>query len=160
MYKFVLGTVASLSVLVGASAAENPKAPAAQALDGAWTVVSYEKDGQRQADATEMTVKADAGTITFSGRDGKPALTLKVAFGPNGAIQVTEGTGSTSASTDAPAQARAGVYVLTQDYLAVSVNNDTVRSGAAVNQGTDGSNAKSRCSIVLKREGTRPASDK
>lgn len=91
MYRYLLGTTTALAALMGPAAAEDA-AKGARALDGAWTVVCFEKNGQPDADAKGMTVQADAGTITCTGRDGKPAMTLRVAFGPNGTVQVTNGT--------------------------------------------------------------------
>ncbi|MDB5306614.1 MAG: hypothetical protein JWO38_816 [Gemmataceae bacterium] len=156
MNNYLLGTAVALSALVGSAAAEDAKGSGAKSLDGAWTVVCFEKNGQPQADAKGMTVKADAGTITCSGRDGKPALTLKVAFGPNGTVQVTEGAGDTST----PGAARSGVYVLTQGYLAISVNDDAVVAGADPKAAADGQPAKSRCSVILRREGVPPGGEK
>ncbi len=159
MFKFTLGTAVASLALVGAVAAENNPAPTAKTLDGAWTVVSYEKDGKAQADAAGMVVKAEAGTITCSGRDGKAALTLRVVLGPNGTVQVTEiGGESAAASAPAPA-ARAGVYVLTRDFLAISVNEEaagTTPRPVAV----DGQGGKARCSVILRREGARVGSEK
>lgn len=120
MFKFAIGTAVACLVLVTADAADN-KAPTAKTLDGAWTVVCYEKDGQPQAEAVGMTVKAEAGTITCSGKDGKAAMTLKVVLGANGTVQVTEMGADATSPVSA---ARAGVYVLTQDLLAISINEE------------------------------------
>jgi hypothetical protein len=148
MFKFVLGiAVACLALVMSAASAEDNKAPTGKSLDGAWTVVSYEKEGHPQAEARGMTVKAEAGTITCSGKDGKAALTLKLVFGPNGTLQVTE----VSADTAAPATAaRAGVYVLTQDFLAISVNEEIAADPKPVS--VDGQGGKARCNVILKRE--------
>jgi hypothetical protein len=156
MYRYLLGTAVACCALVGMAAAEDVKGTTAKSLDGAWTVVSYEKNGQPQAEAKGMTVKADAGTITCSGRDGKPAMTLKVAFGPNGTVQVTEAAGDSSA----PTSARGGVYVLTQEYLAISVNDDAAPAGADPKPVAGGPQARARCSVILKREGVRPGVEK
>lgn len=157
MYKFALGTAAvGLALVTLAAAGGGPKGTAGKSLDGAWSVVCYEKDGQPQADAMGMTVKADAGTFTCSGRDGKAAMTLKVTFGASGTVQVTEGTGDTSAQAS---PARSGVYVLTRDYVAISLNADPDAGGES-RTAADGQPAQSRCSIILKREGARPDGDK
>ncbi|HEX4613699.1 MAG TPA: hypothetical protein VH092_36290 [Urbifossiella sp.] len=153
MYKFALGTAAACLAVVTTAAAENNPAPTAKTLDGTWTVVCYEKGGVPQADARGMTVKAEAGTITCSGKDGKTAMTLRVAFGPNGTAQVTEAGGDTAAP--APA-ARAGVYVLTRDYLAVSVNQD---GAGASPQPPAGQGGKARCSVILRREGAKTGAE-
>lgn len=154
MYNFVLGTAVACFALLAPVFAEDkvpaPQGPDAKCLDGAWTVVCYEKGGEAQAEAKGMTVKAEAGTIICSVKDGKPAMTLKVVLGPNGTIQVTE----VSADTAAPAPAaRAGVYVLTADFLAVRLNTETPPAGAD-KAAIDAAN-KSRCAIILKREGAK-----
>lgn len=147
MFKFALGTAVACLALATAIAAEDNKAPTAKTLDGAWTVVCYEKDGQPQDEAKGLTVKADAGTITCTGKDGKPAMTLKVVFGPNGTVQVTEAGADASAPA---AAARAGVYVLTQDLLAISVNEE---AGADPKPAVAGQGGRSRCNVILKRDG-------
>jgi hypothetical protein len=151
MYNFMLGTVVACFMLVAPVVAEDNKAPTSKTLDGSWTVVCYEKDGQPQPDAKGMTVKADAGTITCSGKDGKPAMTLKIVFGPNGTVQVTEA----GADTLAPAPAaRAGVYVLTRDVLAISINEEA--AGADPKPvAVEGQGGKARCNVILKREGAK-----
>ena len=150
MYNFVLGTVVACLALVTTAAAEDAKGPDVKSLDGAWTVVCYEKGGEAQAEAKGMAVKAEAGTITCSGKDGKAAVTMKVVFGPNGTVQVTE-VGADTAAPAAPT--RAGVFVLTTDFLAISLNTEAVPAGA--DKATIDAANKSRCSIVLKRDGAK-----
>jgi hypothetical protein len=54
-------------------------------------------------------------------------------------------------NSDAPATpARAGVYVLTNEFLAISLNTESVPEGAD-KATTDAAN-KTRCSILLKRD--------
>ena len=109
----------------------------AASLDGSWTVLNLEKNGQAVAEAKNMTVKAKDGTFTCSAKDGKPAMSLKAEFTNTGHLtaQATEGENST-------AVAKAGVFVLTGDYLAICLHDAT---------GTD---AKTKCTILLKREGS------
>ena len=150
MYNFMLASAAAAFALVApAFAGDAAKGPDAKCLNGAWTVVCYEKRGEAQPDAKGMVVKADGGTIICSGKDGKPTMTLKVAFGQNNTVQVTE----VAADTSAPAAAaRAGVYVLTADLLAISLNAEP--AAGADKAATDASN-KLRCNIVLKRESAK-----
>jgi uncharacterized protein (TIGR03067 family) len=150
MYKFALGTAVALVALGMSAAAGDPKGMDAKRIDGAWTVSAYEKDGQAQAEATGMAVKADAGTITCSGKDGKAALTMKVEFGPNGTVRVTE-VSSDSAVPASPA--KAGVYVLTADYLAICIHETAPAGGDG--KASDAAPAKSRCSLFLKRDGAK-----
>ncbi|MBP3959854.1 hypothetical protein J8F10_31790 [Gemmata sp. G18] len=150
MYNFMLATAVACFAVVSPAFAEDAKGPDAKCLDGAWTVVCYEKGGEAQTEAKGMTVKAENGTITCSGKDGKPALTMKVVIGQNGTVQVTE----VGTDTSAPATpARAGVYVLTNDFLAISLNTEAAQAGAD-KATTDAANKK-RCSIVLKRDGAK-----
>lgn len=109
----------------------------AASLDGNWTVVSLEKNGQAVAEAKSMTVKAKDGTFTCTAKDGKPAMSLKAEFMNNGHLtaQATEGDNSTPV-------AKAGVFVLTGDYLALCIHD------------ASGTDAKSKCTILLKREGS------
>ena len=150
MLKFVLGTAAAFLAAVSMAAADTPKGHDAKCIDGAWTVVCYEKNGETQPDAKGMSVKAAAGTVTCSGKDGKAAMTLKVEFGPNGTVRVTENPGDASATA-----AKAGVYVLTQDLLAISLNADPAPAGGDVKAAAEGSPAKPQCNIVLKRDGAK-----
>jgi uncharacterized protein (TIGR03067 family) len=154
-----------------------------QSLNGTWTVVSLEKNGQPQPDAKNYTVKAEGNTITCSSQDGKPAMTWKVDFQPNGQIRVTEQDqqgGSPAAQPGKPADTagrdnanqKSGVYVMTSDFLAVCLHdnnagggnaggntdrsaNSTVkdREQDATRSGASQPTNKSYCSIVLKRQG-------
>jgi hypothetical protein len=146
MLKFVFGLSIACLALAAPAAADSPKGPDAKSLDGTWTVVSYEKNGEAQADARGMTVKAEAGTITCSGKDGKTAMTLKVVFGQNGTVQVNEANGDSATTVS-----RAGVYVLTQDILAISINEEASADTKVV----EGQGGKARCNVILKREGAK-----
>jgi uncharacterized protein (TIGR03067 family) len=130
----------------------------AEKLEGTWTVVAIEKDGQPMQDAKDMTVTVKDNTITCSGKDGKPAMTCKLEFtGPGKAkVMMTEGgaTGTepaTNARKDGGKEgSKEAVYVLTSDYLAVCVHDDTNKTAATTTE----PNSKSKCSIILKRGGT------
>ena len=150
MYNFMLASAVACFAVVSPAFADDAKGPDAKCLDGAWTVVCYEKGGEAQPEAKGMTVKAENGTITCSGKDGKPAMTMKVVIGQNGTVQVTEVSADTSA---AAAPARAGVYVLTNDFLAISLNTEATPAGA--DKATIDAANKTRCSIILKRDGAK-----
>jgi uncharacterized protein (TIGR03067 family) len=113
-------------------------------LDGNWTVVAIEKNGQPVEDAKNMTVMAKGNTFTCTGKDSKPAMTWKIEFGGQGtvSVQVQEGDGA--------AMAKKGVYVLTKDMIALCLHAEESAAGAVT---TTGPNTKSHCSIILKREG-------
>lgn len=142
MRKFLLGTMVACAALVTSATADDTKVSPAKSIDGVWTVVSYEKDGQPQADAKGMTVKAENGTLTCSAKDGKPAMTMKLTFGPNATLMATETTGETST----PTAAKKGVYVLTQDYLAICVHEEAKPTDANPKP-----EIKGKCTVILKR---------
>lgn len=126
-------------------------ASADKSLDGQWTIVCLEKNGQPMPEAKNMTVKCEGNTITCSAKDGKPAMTLKVTFGQNGTIKVTElnATGTQPAEAGKPADTagrdsaamgtKSGVYVMTSEYLAVCIHDDA--RGASDRSGGRGADA-------------------
>jgi uncharacterized protein (TIGR03067 family) len=135
-------------------------------LDGTWTVLSIEKQGQPVPEAKQMTVTIKDNTITCSGKDGKKTMTWKVDFADKGMVRVKASEGESSTTTD-----KAGVYVLTSDMLAVCLHEagtgTTGNTGTGTNNNanqsqvsTSGPNAKSDCTIVLKREGAGRGNDR
>lgn len=122
-----------------------------KALDGQWTIICLEKNGQPMPEAKNMTVKCEGNTITCSAKDGKPAMTLKVVFGQNGTIRVTEqnATGTQPAEAGKPIDTagrdpaamgtKSGVYVLTSEFLAVCIHDDA--RGASDRNGGRGADA-------------------
>ena len=161
------------------------KADMSNALDGTWTVVCIEKKGEPMKDAKDMTVVVKDNMITCSGKDGKPAMSVKFEFTKPGHAKVmidesangtgSGGTGATGAtdrqdgkSTDAKGGSKAAVYVLTKDYLAVCIHDESASSSTGGSGGTGKDNEvsggegkittskpsnMSSCSIVLKRGG-------
>lgn len=148
----------------GTRPADTAKADKANAMDGTWTVVAIEKDGQPMQGAKDMTVTIKDNTITCNGKDGKQAMTVKFEYtGPGKAkVMMTDGgtTGATGTDRKEPATAdkkdggkegsKEAVYVLTSEYLAVCVHDDKADSGAI----TTNPSSKSKCSILLKRSGS------
>ena len=174
------------------AADRNPAANAS--LDGNWTVICLEKNGQPVAEAKNATVMVKGNTATFKKQDGSAGTEMKALrfdFGREGKLYVTEanadgkfervgadaprpdGTAPPAAGgTDNRAGARAdgskeGIYVLTQDYLAVCIHDQGARTGPAGTGGQPGGagaaagdNAraggqqpqnKSYCTVILKR---------
>lgn len=137
------------------------------ALDGTWTVVAIEKNGQAMPDAKDMTVTIKDNTITCSGKDGKQSMTMKMDFTSPGQARVmmtdgsgTSGTGGTGGTTDRgtgtggtggadrgtgksddKGGSKQAVYVLTNDYLAVCIHDDQANSGG---RGTGGTGSTDR----------------
>jgi len=68
-------------------------------LDGNWTVVALERQGQPVADVSGMTVTVRNGTVTF---DGGPATSrmqpMRIEYGALGTIRVSDAAGSGSGS--------------------------------------------------------------
>jgi uncharacterized protein (TIGR03067 family) len=133
-------------------------------LDGTWTVIAIEKDGQPMQDAKDMTVTVKDNTITCSGKDGKQAMTVKFEFTGPGKAKVNMTEGGTTGATGTPDRkdpaaadrkdggkegSKEAVYVLTGEYLAVCIHDDTNKTGAVTTEPS----SKSKCSIILKRGG-------
>lgn len=122
-------------------------------LEGTWTVVCFEKDGQPVEDCKNSQVTIKNNRITFEpkeGKEGKGPKTLRLQFAQQGKLRVTEIQDSTSDGD--PADAKEGVYVLTQDYLAVCVHSEkSATSADAAGTVAIEPNAKSRCTVILQR---------
>jgi len=166
---FAAATLAQNQNPGGARPADTGKADKTASLDGTWTVVCVEKDGQPMQDAKDMTVSIKDNTITCSGKDGKQAMTMKFEFtGPGKAkVMMTEGAaigtgtgtdrkepGTADKKDDTKKDDKAGgkeaVYVLTSEYLAVCIHDDAPKTGAITTEPS----SKSKCSILLKRSGS------
>ena len=122
--------------------ADTGKSDKAHALEGTWTVLSAEKDGQPMQDAAKditCTVKDNVVTCTCP----KSGTTIRMECTGPGKAKVTMTEGK-----DTKGDAKEAVYVLTNDYLAVCVHDAKTAS-----TGTDGfqPSSKSHCSIILKR---------
>lgn len=142
-------------------------------IDGNWKVICLEKNGSPVADAKDSTVTVQGNTIRVAGKDGKQPMTLTLDFADQGKIRVTESNKGEGANPGAqPAndrgQAKQGVYVLTQDFLAICLHDDKAGAAQPAQQpaqaGATASSAqptaKSYMSIILKREGGNPSSQK
>lgn len=149
MYALLL----TMSLVAAAPAEDKPRTAdrtAQASLDGNWTIVAMEKDGQPVAEAKNMTVMAKGDTITCSAKDGKPVTTYKIAFGEMGMVKVTATEGDNAKPMES-----SGVYVLTNDMLALCLHNAKDDKTEPATTVTSGPNQKSKCSIILKRETAR-----
>lgn len=154
----MLAVLLSASIAVPAPPAGT--ADAAKSLDGTWTVVCLEKNGQPQPDAKDMTVKAEGNTITCNGKDGKAAMTWQVSFAQEGKVRVTEiSSTGTAADGTRGKESKAGTYIMTSDYLAICLHNEDQQNrdsnNAAAAADGSGPQTKSKCTIILKRDGAR-----
>lgn len=140
---------ATLTAAAALTAAQPPDRPTAApaAINGSWTVVCLEKNGQPVADAKDMTVTVTDNTVTFKKRDGTTQMkAMRFEFGPNGTLRVSEpgddgkftAPPKISGATGTPGGAgtagdahgmKTGVYVLTHDYLAVCVHDQAAGGG-------------------------------
>jgi hypothetical protein len=123
-------------------------------VEGTWTVIAFERNGSPVDGAPSRTATVRGNMLSFSA--GKSETTketspdgtfsaLRLEFGPRGAIRVTElagGAAATDPKADRPAsdatapgasEARGGVYVLSRDYLVISVQEN--RGGTGVGAG-------------------------
>jgi uncharacterized protein (TIGR03067 family) len=131
--------------------ADTGKADKTAALEGTWTVLAAEKNGEAMADAKDMTVTVKDGVLTCS--CPKTKMTAKMEFtGPGkGRVTILEG------KEGEKGLAKEAVYVLTNDYLAVCVHDEkTTIGGEKPPKDTDATigyqpTTKSQCSFILKR---------
>ncbi|MFO0852668.1 MAG: hypothetical protein U0871_29520 [Gemmataceae bacterium] len=74
--------------------------PATTSIDGTWTVVAFERNGQPVADTAGMTVTVRNNVATFSGGGGRDAgvMPMRFATGSLGTVMVTMGDGPGAAS--------------------------------------------------------------
>lgn len=133
---------------------EQDTAPIAS-LDGNWTILCVEKDGKALPAAKDKTVSVKNNILTCT--DDRAGLkTMKVQFAPKGTIQIWE---QVKASGNEPnpsydEKAKSGTYILTADYLAVCVHDETGASEANQPNQTTSSfrpQAKSHCTMIFKR---------
>lgn len=123
-------------------------------LDGSWTVLCFEKDGQAvpQAKKTAVTIKDNVATFTPAGEDQKQK-SMKLAFGPQATIRVTE-LDATSTAPAADQKATGGVYVLTNEFLAICLHDEAAGSGARTDAASEKPITKSKCTVILQRAAT------
>jgi len=100
--------------------------PPAIRLDGQWTVVYAEKDGKKAGDKDYgvVTIKNNVVTCQHEGKE----RSWRLEFGPMHQIRCTEQVAGRGASSEEQEVAQAGhtdlgVYVASQEYFAVSLNN-------------------------------------
>jgi len=133
----------------------------AMSLDGTWTVVSCEKNGQAMTDAKRMTCSIRNNTVTFatdktgsnnsSNNSSGDMKTMKLEFGPQATIRVTEldARGSSDNKT------KQGVCVVSKDFIAVTILDDMAsgnRTSLKPNENfTDKPQTKSHFTVFLKR---------
>lgn len=191
-------TAAALAFAAAQPPAAAQPAGAPHSIDGNWTIVCLEKNGQPVADAKNMTVSIRGNMITFNKAgttEASPNMkAMRVEFGQNGTVRVSEtddnkfgstapatapGTTPGTPGTGAPAGTKSGVYVLTQDYLAVCVHDagagtrpgtaatpqaGEVRPAAAAEARPAGAGQpqqRTYCTVILRRtEGGRPAASR
>lgn len=148
-----LFTLAALLLSASLAVAQNTR-PAdtgkANALEGMWTVVAAEKNGEAMPDAKDMTVTMKDGVLTCE--CPKTKMTAKMEFSGPGKARVTIVEGKEAEK----GQAKEAVYVLTNDYLAICVHGDKTTDGGEKPKDTNVTagfqpTTKSECSFVLKR---------
>ncbi len=126
-------------------------------LDGSWTVLCYERDGQPVSEAKNATVTIKDNTVTFQAKDGTTKIkTMRCEFGKPGHIRVTESAASTQNGNDGNGsgneKAKEGVVVCTKDYLAICLHDEN--ASTTQTDGASSPSTKSKCTVILKREGS------
>jgi hypothetical protein len=108
--------------------------PSAQSVDGTWTVLTFEKNGQAVPEAKNMTITIRNGVATCSGDEKSRPKAMRLEFGQNGMIRVTEldtavGTdparpeaGRADAAGDTR-NAKTGHFILTKDFFCVCLKD-------------------------------------
>jgi hypothetical protein len=125
---------------------------ATHSMDGKWTVVAFEKNGQPVANGTSMTATIQNNVLTFAGgTDTNRPHTLRLERSPIGGFIVSTqvpgaGTPGTPPSTppvpgtrpaapppgagaSAAALPRVGTVIHTQDYLVIGLGNNLTTPG-------------------------------
>jgi len=158
------------ALLAAPNASNDPDRDASKgvSLDGNWTILCFEKDGQPVPDAKKMTVKINNNTVTCHCPTKNETKMMRLEFGPHATIRVTE-TGE-HRDSDKPKtgehrdsdKPKTGVCVLTNDFVAISLNQDTGNKvdGERTSLKVDGSftekpQMKSQCTLILKRSGSQ-----
>jgi len=184
---YSLLTVALIAALTPAQQQNQPTRPGQQStpqaqgqrdssppmsIDGNWTVICLEKDGQPVPNAKDVTVSIRDNTVTFNcpanTAEKDKVKAMRLEFSPGGKIRVTEagadgkfsntsttpGAAPGTASNAAGHEAKAGVYVLSRDYFAVCVHDESGREGVVPAGARDQAgkpSGKSHCTVILKR---------
>jgi len=138
------------------------KAQSSASLDGNWTVVCYEKNGQAMAEATGCQVMVKDNLMTFTPKDDKTKMmAIRIECGSNGTIKATEVANSdsgdkTETKPGDKSVMKTGVCVKTQDYVAICIHeanggSKTDKEPVAKTDQPASTESKSYCSVVLKR---------
>ena len=123
-------------------------------IDGNWTVLCVEKNGEPVADAKNKTVNIANNTVTCKS-DPAHIKTMRLEFGPHTMIRVTEINDHGTAE-----KPKTGVYILGKDFMSICLHDDAAMAHSRLTDGERTSlkvdfnqkpHAKSDCTIFLKR---------
>ena len=150
-----------LSAALFAQAPETPKADpvakpqATASLDGNWTVVCYEKNGQPMAEAKDCQVMVKDNVATFTCKNEKDKiLSIRIELGEKGTIRATELANAGSEKPGEKGQTKTGVCVKTQEYVALCIHDAGAEPATKAEQPAN-AETKAYCTVILKRvEGT------
>jgi len=148
-------------------------------LDGTWTVLCVEKNGQPMTDAKMKTVTIRNNIITCNSTENHDMKVMRIEFGPEARVRVTDitndpnaanagikNTGGRNTESTGKEHAKSGVCVLAKDFLAICLHDDAKAETASnASDRTSTSlkpnenfvshpNAKSKFTILLKRAGS------
>lgn len=145
-------------------------------LEGSWAIVCLEKNGMPVPGAANRTATIRDNVVVCDGLDKMQMKAMRLEFGPQGTIWVTELDDpgpvdqKTPARPEPPAPARAGVYALTNEYLVIRVNepkrHEVARPDPAKPEPVDASKSSgptaptrpesAYCTLILKRADMKP----
>ena len=143
-------------------------------LEGNWTVVCLEKNGQPIQEAKNTEVTAKNNEITFTDKVHNQIKTLRLEFGDKGTLRVTEVGVTTPEQNRKPQgaqnqqtpnaegmnqKAKEGVYVYGHDFLAICVHGEketgAQKASETATDETHKQGAKPHIVVLLKREGAQ-----
>jgi len=148
-------------------------------LDGTWTVLSVEKNGQPMTDAKMKTVTIRNNIITCNSSENHDMKVMRIEFGPEARVRVTDVSNDRNAANNDAANtginnnstpnehAKMGVCVLSKDFFALCLHDDA-KTNTTSNTSEDTRtsmkadenfiahpHSKSKFTIILKRAGSQ-----
>jgi hypothetical protein len=165
MYGLMLWTLLAQPIADDARRADSPPPNAPPVvLDGTWTVLCLEKHGQPMKEAKLKTVSIRNNIITCNSTETHPMKVMRVEFGPDATVRVTDITKEEGMAVNAPAnrdpakseKPMSGVCVVAKDYFAICLHDMASPDGARTSMKpaetfTSEPQTKPHFTLVLKR---------
>lgn len=127
-----------------------PASEPAAGLDGNWIVVSFEKSGQVVAEAKDCLATIKDNVIVFSPKNEKTGInSMKLEFAGDSTVRVTEIVPKIEEAN--PPKARPGVYILSHEYVAISIRDTAPANAGDAPAANSKPVANAFCTFVMKR---------